>query len=347
MSDRLRFAFLGCGEISLHTSASILASEHCRAVACMDIRRELADDLAARHGAGATDRLDDVLNDDEVQAVVISAPHWQHAPLSIAAAQAGKHVLVEKPMACTLAEADAMIAAADAAGVKLAVFLPQRLGFAYAKASELLRAGAIGEVIAYKIHGMSHKPPHYWHGGYTGRARDDWRISLATSGGGYLIMNQIHNLDSLVSLIDPRPQRIYAEYGTLNTPVEVEDFLSFVMRLAGGAIVSLDGASAAVGGESHGDRVYGTKGQLHVGKGCRVFLAEPWGDLKAEEWIELPAPQDHPNSRTAYIDAFAQAVMHDAAPPVDGREGRRSLEIARGAYLSMQRGRPVDFPVRE
>jgi len=347
VSDRLNLAFLGCGEISLHTSQSILDSRSCRAVACMDIRGDLAEDLAARHDARAADELDDVLNDADVQAVVISTPHAEHAPLSIAAAKAGKHVLVEKPMACTLTQADAMIAAADAAGVKLAVLLPQRLSFPYAKARELVAAGAIGKVIACKIHGLSDKPEHYWHGGYTGRAKDDWRISLATSGGGYLIMNQIHNLDSLVSVIDPAPQRIYAEYGTLNTPVEVEDFLSFVMRLSGGAIVSLDGASAAVGTGSHGDRVYGTKGQVAVDKGCRVFLSEPWGELAADEWIDLPAPEDQPNSRTAYVDAFARACLDDTDPPVDGREGRRSLEIARGAYLSMQRGRPVEFPVQE
>jgi len=349
MSDRLNFAFIGCGEIAVHTSNSVLESQHARVVRCMDVREDVAADLAGRHDAPHSTDLDDVLNDDDVQAVIIPTPHFQHAPLSIAAARAGKHVLVEKPMACTLTEADEMIAAADAAGVKLGVLLPMRLGFAYAKARELVAAGAVGSVVAYKIHAMSCKPEHYWHGGYTGRVKDDWRIGLATSGGGYLIMNQIHNLDSMVSVIDPHPERIYAEYSTLNTaaPIEVEDFISFVMRLAGGAVVSLDGSSAAAGAESFGDRVYGTKGQIAVNNSLRVFLDEPWGEIPAGEWTDLPAPEGGPNSRTSYVDAFAEAVLNDAAPPVDGREGRRSLEIARGAYLSMQRGAPVAFPVAE
>jgi predicted dehydrogenase len=84
-----------------------------------------------------------------------------------------------------------------------------------------------------------------------------------------------------------------------------------------------------------------------MGKICRVFLAESWGEIKAGEWVELPTPEGRPNERTAYVDAFAQAVLADADPPVPGRQGRRSLEIVRGAYLSMQRGRPVEFPVRE
>ena len=349
MSDRLNFAFIGCGEIAVHTSHSVLESQFARVVRCMDVRADVAEDLARRHDAPWSTDLDDVLGDESVQAVIIPTPHCRHAPLSIAAARAGKHVLVEKPMACTLVEADAMIAAADDAGVKLAVLLPVRLSFACTRARELVEAGAIGEITAYKLHAMSCKPEHYWHGGYTGRVKDDWRIPLAGSGGGFLIMNQIHNLDSMVSIIDPAPERIYAEYSTLNTaaPIEVEDYLSFVMRLAGGAIVSLDGSSAAPGAESFGDRVYGTKGQLAMDKGLRVYLAQAREGIPAGEWTDVPAPEDWPNSRTAYVDAFARAVLDDTAPPVDGRQGRRSLEIARGAYLSMHRGRPVTFPVAE
>jgi predicted dehydrogenase len=91
-------------------------------------------------------------------------------------------------------------------------------------------------------------------------------------------------------------------------------------------------AIAAVGCETHGDRVYGTKGQLAPGyQTCRVHLAEAWEDIPAEEWVELTAPEDYPDSRTAYLDAFCRAVMDDTDPPVGGAEGRRSLEIARGA----------------
>jgi len=348
MSDRLNLAFLGCGEIAVHTSSAAADSAHARIVHCMDLRKELADDIAARHDAKSTDQLDVVLADGNVQAVVISTPHFEHAPLSIAATRAGKHVLVEKPMACTLDQADAMISAAQDAGVKLAVLLPQRLSFGYAKAGDLVAAGAIGQVVAYKIHDLGDKPPSYWHGGFTGRVKDDWRMSLAASGGGFLIMNEIHNLDSFVSIVDPRPQRIYAEYGTFRTPVEVEDFLSLVLRLEGGAVVSLDGSSAAVGCEKLGDRVYGTKGQLAPdSQTCRVHPSEPWEDIPAGQWVELTAAADYPDPRMAYLDAFCRAVMDDSDSPVPGTEGRRSLEIVRGAYLSMQRGQVVAFSVKE
>ncbi len=348
MAERLSFGMIGCGEIAVQTSKSILESESARVVHCMDTVEELARDLAEKHGARSSARAEDLLADEEVRAVVISTPHYLHAPLAVQAAEAGKHVLVEKPVACTLSQADEMIDAAGKAGVNLGVLFPLRLGFGPEKARELVRGGALGKVVAAKIHAMSRKPDRYWHGGYSGRAKSDWRVSLERSGGGYLVMNLIHNLDGLVSILDPAPKRIYAEYGTFLTAVEVEDHISFLMRLKDGAIVTLDGSSAAAGGESFGDRIYGEKGQIGLSRGeCRVFLEEPWGELAAGEWISLPKPEKPPKTRTLHVDLFSRAVLTGGDVPVSGREGRRSLEMARGAYLSMKRGRPVEFPVEE
>lgn len=350
MSDHVNFGLIGCGEIAARTSRAILESANARVVHCMDVVADLAADLAGKHGARSTTRVEDLLADKDVQAVIVSTPHYLHAPLAVQAARAGKHVLSEKPMACTLSQADEMIAAAAAAGVKLGILFPARLDFCYRKAAELLAGGAIGQVLAVKLHGMGDKPASYWAGGWTGRVKTDWRPKLATSGGGFLIMNQIHDLDMIVGLLDLRPTRIYAEYGTFRTPVEVEDFISFVMRTESGALVSLDGSSAAIGGESHGTRLYGQKGQLHLaGDKLRVFLDAPWGELPAGQWTELSAPAAEPahNSRAGAVDSFARWVMSTGQYHAPGAEGRRSLEIIRGAYLSMKRGGPVAFPVRE
>ena len=79
-----------------------------------------------------------------------------------------------------------------------------------------------------------------------------------------------------------------------------------------------------------------------------MYVEDPFEDIKAGEWVELKPPDDFPaNSRRTYVDLFARAVLEGGDVPVDGRTGRRSTEIARGAYLSMQRGAPVAFPVEE
>lgn len=362
MAERLRFGMIGCGEIAVQTSGCVLQSEHARVVHCMDPVKSVAEDLAAKHDAKASDKTEELLADDDVQAVVISTPHYLHSPLSVQAAEAGKHALTEKPIACTLAQADAMIEAASKAGVRLGVLFPARFGFGAQKARELVRAGALGKIVAVKFHAMGDKPGHYWDGGYTGRVKDDWRVTLQKSGGGFLIMNMIHNLDAMIHILDLRPRRIYAEYGTFRTPVEVEDFISFVMRFTSageareddGGIASLDGSSAAAGDESFGDRIYGERGQIAMAGGkLRVFLKEARGDLKADEWVTLSPPEGFPNPRTAAVDAFARSCISGLSGgflcevPVPGEEGRRSLEIVRGAYLSMKRGGPVEFPVRE
>lgn len=347
MSDHLNVALIGCGEIASKTTKCIKNAKYIRVVQCMDIREDLAEDLAKVYDAPATARLEDVLENADVQAVIISVPHYQHAPLSIAAARAGKHVLVEKPIACTLEQADEMIAAAADAGVRLGVYHPTPFGFQAVKARELVRGGAIGEVVAIKLHETNDKPESYWHGGFTDRVKDDWRISLATSGGGYLIMNQIHNLSAMIEILDPKPERIYAEYGTFRTKVEVEDFISFVMRLEGGAIVSLDGSSAAVGRGTFGDHIYGTKGQIHLGNPLKVTVTEPWGDLEVGKTNEIHAPDDFPDARTTAADGFARAILEGNEVPIPASHGRRALEIVRGAYLSMKQGMPVKFPVQE
>jgi predicted dehydrogenase len=360
VSNRVRFGLIGCGEIAVQTSRSVLASGACQVVHCADVRKELADDLAGKHGARSTTRYEDLLADKDVQAVVLAVPHALHAPIAIAAAKAGKHVLGEKPMACTLTEADAMIAAAKKAGVKLGLLFPMRYSFNVMKARELVAAGAIGRVIGYQFHAMMLKPSSYWRGGYTGRCQDDWRMHLASSGGGMLIMNLVHNLDAFVYILDPKPQRIYAEYSTLATPVEVEDIVSFVMRLRDGALVTLDCSSIAPGKESYGDRIFGEKGQIaftrtHFGsftastgrRGLGLFLEEPWNGMKAQEWLEIAPPEEKADGRRDCLDAFAKAILEGADSPCPGEQGRRSLEIIRGAYLSMKRGGPVEFPVVE
>jgi len=350
MTDRFRYGMIGCGEIASATSEKILACDRVEVVHCMDVNESLARDLAGRHNARSTTRIEELLADEEVQAVIISTPHFLHAPQTIAAAGAGKHVIVEKPIACTLSQADEMIGATAAAGVKLDVLYPVRFEFPYVKAAELLAAGAIGRVNAIELNFGYDKAPSYWTGGYSGRAKTDWRSRIDTSGGGVTIMNISHNLDALVYALDIKPTRIYAEYDNLRTPeVEVEDFMSFVARLEGGAILSCQASSAAPGNESFGDRIYGQKGQLAVGQGqgLRVFVDEPWEHVPAGEWTTLSAPEGFRDGRTRHVEDFALAVTDGGEVPVPGEQARRALEIVRGAYLSGRRGEVVMFPVTE
>src|SRR5829696_2607365 len=195
--DRLRIGMIGCGEIAVRMATAIASSQHAQHVMVMDTQAALAQDLGETYGVPWTDRVDDLLANPEVDAAYIAVPHHLHAPLTIQAAEAGKHILVEKPIATTLADAEAMIAAARANGVWLSVNFHAQVDPLRQAARDLVAQGTIGQVVGTRIVFRGDKPASYWTSGYSGRVATDWRVKKATAGGGVLIMNAIHDLNTL------------------------------------------------------------------------------------------------------------------------------------------------------
>src|SRR5215208_7647676 len=149
--DRLRIGMIGCGEIAVRMAAAIASSQHAQHVMVMDTQTALAQDLGEQFGVPWTDRVDDLLANAAVDAVYIAVPHHLHASLTIQAAAAGKHILVEKPIATTLADAEAMIAAARANDVRLSVNFHAQVDPISRAARDLVARGAIGDVIGTRI----------------------------------------------------------------------------------------------------------------------------------------------------------------------------------------------------
>ena len=322
---------------------SVHEASNAEVAAAMDVKEEVARDLAERYGVPWTTDLDELLSMDGIDAVYIATPHHLHAPIAIKAAEAGKHIMVEKPIATTLEDARKMIEAAESNGVLLSVCFISRYRVDAAKAKELVEKGAIGEVIGLTIYVMSDKPETYWHGGYTGRVRTDWRTKKAESGGGILIMNAVHNIDLLRFITGLKPVRVYAEYDTFATPVEVEDWISVVVRYENGAIGSIDASSCARGRGISGDRIYGKEGQIVLGNPLRVFTRLEVEGLKPGEWseIKLEQPKD---PRTLYVEGFAEAVLSGAEkPPVTGEDGLEALKLILAAYKSGETKQPVEI----
>lgn len=347
MASEVRFGVIGCGEISQQTCQGISAAKNATIAMFMDKEEALLKDMGEVFSAPTTTDIGEVLQNPDVDAVYIATPHYLHAPLGIQAAEAGKHVLVEKPIATNLADADALIAACKKNGVKLGVAYSAQVDAAIAQARDLVRAGVLGEIIATRLIAVSRKPDSYWHGGYTGRCQSDWRISKEQSGGGILIMNLIHDLNTVRWVTGLEVTRVYAEYGTLATPVEVEDVIAVTMRYANGAIGILQGGSAMPGGiheDAPGDRIYGTKGQLILGRKPLIYLEEPLEGGTPKTWQELTFVGPR-GDRQRMIEGFAAAVLNDTEPPATGLDGRKALEIAVAAYRSGELGQPVELPL--
>jgi predicted dehydrogenase len=344
--NRLRIGMIGCGEIAVRMAAAIASSRHAQHVMVMDTEDALAQDLGEQYGVPWTDQVEDLLANLAVDAVYIAVPHHLHASLTIQAAEAGKHILVEKPIAITLADAEAMIAAARTNGVSLSVNFHAQVDPLCRAARDLVAQGAIGLVVGTRIVYRGDKPASYWTSGYSGRFATDWRVRKATAGGGVLIMNAIHDLNTMRFITGLEAVRVYAELGTFDTPVEVEDFIAVTYRYDNDAIGTIEAGSAIRGRDPlHDvDRIYGTAGQILLGDTLRVYSGAGTDDIPAREWHEMPVtPQTAEQQQIAMVDGFAGPLVRGEPPTVSAEDGLAALAIVLAAYQSGAEGRPISL----
>ena len=355
---KLGIGMIGLGEIAYKATGWQL-EEACNAemVAGMDPVEHVARSYQERYEIPCSTDIDDVLGSPDVDAVVISTPHHLHVPLGIQAARAGKHVIVEKPMATTLEDADALIQACQQAGVLCS---SKEGGVRYhpaaAKAKELIEHGAIGEIMATQVFGASNKPESYWMGGYTGRVKTPWRKFIEDAGGGILIMNYVYDVYRLRYLTGLQITRVFAEFGNFNTTgVEVEDFITVTMRYSNGALGTITAASSVPGARASGirgtrasgNRIYGTEGQIVFDQGrLLVYAEQAVDDVKAGEWTEFAFPDELVRKvYVTYFERFADAVRNGEPVDIPGEEGREDLKVLLAAYKAGETHLPVELPL--
>lgn len=354
MSKKLGFGMIGLGEIAYKSTGGLLQEVvNAEMIVGMDPVEHVVRSYQDRFKIPCSTNLDDVLTHPDVDAVIVSTPHYLHVPLGIKAAEAGKHVIVEKPMATTLEDADALIQACEKAGVLCS---PKEAGVHYhpatTKAKELIDQGAIGEVMATQVFGASNKPVSYWTGGYTGRVQTTWRKSKVEAGGGILIMNYIYDIYRLRYVTGLEVTRVFAEQDTFRTDVEVEDFIFVTMRYENGAVGTLVASSCVPGANpsgirgtiATGNRIYGTAGQIIFDRGSLVVYTDNDVDgLEKGEWTTISLPKASPY--VTYFERFAEAALNGRPPDVPGQEGRKTLEVILAAYRSGEIHQSVQLPL--
>jgi predicted dehydrogenase len=288
---------------------------------------------------------EDILNNGEINAVCICTPSGQHADQAIAAARAGKHVLVEKPMALTLEGADRMTAACEEAHVRLGVVLQRRAQPLFQRIHTAVSAGDLGRLTLGQVALPYFRPQAYFD-------QADWRGTWTQDGGGVLMNQGIHLVDLLLwTMGNPVDVDAYAD--TLSRDIEVEDTLVATLRFPKGAMATITATTTASPGFPHRLDIYGTGGGIQLeGENVRRWeLADP------EDASVEPASASGPSeagagsrprgiSPTGHINIvkdFIEAVCDDRPPMVGGAEGRLSLETVLAIYaaagLSSQRGK--------
>ncbi|MCL1474512.1 bi-domain-containing oxidoreductase [Argonema antarcticum] len=336
----LRIAMVGCGEIALQNSKAIKAASNTSIVHAMDLDIRLAKRLASLYEAPYTTNFEEVLANKDVETVFLAVPHHLHAPMAIQAMKAGKHVIVEKPMANNVADCEKMIEVARETGSILSVCYCQRYSPALMRAKELIEKGAVGRILGTSITFGQVRNESYWTVGFTGRVKTDWRGSREKAGGGVLIMNLCHTLDYFRHLTGLDVKQVFAEYATLTHPVEVEDIVSATYQYEGGAIGTLCGSTHVVGARMDEERVWGSDGQIvlrPILKFCSQRAVDGYSANRWHEVKDLPPPRE----REIFVQRFAEAVRAGREPEVSGKDGLAVQRIIEAAYASQQNGQAI------
>jgi predicted dehydrogenase/threonine dehydrogenase-like Zn-dependent dehydrogenase len=340
-SGRLRIGLFGCGDIGVQNAAAIEAAPNVQLVACYDPVGALAEDVARTHGVEVAPTSDALLGNGGVDTVVLSVPHHLHGPLGAEAAAAGKHVVVEKPLAENLESATELVRAAERAGVVLSVCFPHRYQPEVVVARTLIEAGALGELAGVLLNFFMDKPSSYWVGGFSGRAHSDWRSSREQAGGGVLIMNLSHYLDLVRYLTGVEANVVTARTQVAEATAEVEDAVSVTVGYANGALGSLFGTAALRGsGPTSELRLWGPDGHIAVEPDPLVYTLRALDGLRTNRWQtfgRLP-PTD---IRAIYFSRLATAIDRGESPDIGPNDGLAVQAFIEAAYRSSASGHSV------
>ena len=320
--------------------AGVIADVHAQAIAeraelrvVVSTRDATARSLAEARGArGYTTDLDAVLADPEIDAVSISTPTATHAELAVRALEAGKHVMIEKPIDVSLEAADRIIAAEAASGKTVGVVSQHRFDPATERVMEAIGRGAFGRLTSGAAYCAWWRPQSYYDSGA-------WRGTWAVDGGGAIMNQTIHVIDLLIAMMGA-PTEVYAYTARrAHERIEVDDTAVAVVRFESGALGLIHGTTAAYPGLDAGVRIYGTTGSAVIADDALAYFHA--GD--APELAPAVEPPGLGRAHAAQFADFVDAIQTDRPARVGTREGRAALAVVLALYESAASGRPVAF----
>jgi predicted dehydrogenase len=347
----MRFGLVGCGWIVERCHAPSMArADGVEVVAVADPspgRADIVGDLFGLDRAARYADYRDLLERDDIDVISVGTPPTTHREIVEAAAARGVHVLCEKPLALNLADCDAMVRAAEAAGVKLAVYHNYLWYTSTQKLRELIDAGAIGDVVSTEIRGLGLHP---WVGNEA--YRPGWRFSIDQSGGGALMDAGLHALYVTEALHASRPVAATASMHYDNPGIDASALCQLRMAAGGAATVEIgwQAGDAAI-------TVYGSEGYLKVvldeqagyygtpARAVREFSGGAPGGAPSKTHY-LP-PEFNMMEPQLYRDLVASLEGTGPTYPAFGADGRRAIETALALYAGAARRSWVEIPIPE
>lgn len=357
---KLRTAIIGCGKVSDFHAKAYTNLPDSDFAAVYDQRLERAKSLATQYHVQAYDDISEMIRKEQIDVVSICTPHPAHVVPAIEAMKNGAHVLIEKPMASSLEDCDAMLSVAQQKNRKIGVISQRRFYRPCMRIKQAIVNGKIGKPILGEVRMLGWRDKAYYDS-------DPWRGTWDGEGGGVLVNQAPHQLDLLLWYMG-EVDEVYGVWRNFNHPyIEVEDTALAVVKFKNGAvgnIVVSNSQDPALYGKVH---VYGDNGaSLGVQTdGGAMFIAgmstitePPYNDLwtvkgeaeKLDSWKK--ADCDFFNSvdsmhyyHQLQVEDFLKAVINKTKPLVDGQEGRRTVELFQAIYRSTRDDSVIKFPL--
>ncbi len=342
----IQYGIIGCGVIGAVHAHALTQLPGAKLIGVCDLLEDRAQCLAAQYCVPfVTSEYQSLLTNPEIDAICIGTPHYLHAEMSVAAARAGKAVFCEKPMAIHPEDMDAMIDAADLAGIQLGVCFQHRFDAESIRVKELIDDGTFGTLLLGGASCCCMRNEVY----YQSAA---WRGRWATEGGGVLINQAIHTIDLLLWMFGD----VTSVTGHIATRhwqgvIEVEDTASALLTFANGAQGQIIATTAANVDWHTRLQVFATGGSAEITTDFPSDLATlalpgmPYSALPREDASPVVGKLCYGNSHIRALACFTDCLQEGRPFPISGREGRKAAELVQAIYRSAHAGKTLTLPL--
>jgi UDP-N-acetylglucosamine 3-dehydrogenase len=331
--EKLRVGVIGCGSIAQHRHLpEYKSNKNVEIVAVCDINEERAQAVAEKYGVKAYTNYEELVSSGLVDVVSVCTPNYLHAPISIAALNAGLHVLCEKPMATSKQEAEEMIAAAKESGKKLMIGHNQRFVPSHQKARKLIESGEIGKIYSFRT-AFGHGGPEGW----SVDGKESWFFQKEKAFVGAMGDLGVHKTDLLRYVLGEEITEVGSFVETSAKDfADVDDNAVCILKTESGAIGTLAASWAYVSKEDNSTIIYGEKAILRLEDDPTNSLVVQYanGEVVKYELGKIQSNDDGGQNNTHVIEKFVESILQDQEPPVSGEEGMKSLEVILAALQS-------------
>ena len=361
MSDKLKVGIIGCGKVTGIHAAALKAMTKAEFTAIFSRDEKKSKEYAHKYCVNAYTNVTEMVTKEKLDMVTVCTPHPAHRAVTIEALRAGANVLIEKPMASSLGDCDAMLSASRETGKKIGIISQRRFYSPCLRLKKAIDSGKIGKPALGTVFMFGWRNEDYY-------KSDPWRGKWKEEGGGVLVNQAPHQLDLLQWFMGSEIDEIYGIWKNINHPyIEVEDTALAILKFKNGAIGNIIVSNSQKPGiygkvHIHGDNGASVGVQTDGGAmfiaGMTSILEPPVNDLwsvpgeehRLKDWIKEDSDFFNSiNSMEYYhrlqFEDFISALTEARKPMVTGEEGRITVEIFTAIYRSQRDGKPVKFPL--